>query len=75
MEQFNMQVMLKDGTFADYDVKTDRKAQYYEVYDKETLIATFKDDKNGSFAIDTNTTNIEEDLQSRIAEQLKGFSV
>ena len=75
MEQFNMQVMLKDGTFADYNVKTDRDAQFYEVYDKDTLIATFKDDKNGSFAVDTNTTHIDEDLQSRIAEQLKGFSV
>lgn len=75
MEQFNMQVMLKDGTFADYNVKTDRDAEFYEVYDKETLIATFKDDKKGSFAIDTNTTNIDEDLQARIVEQLKGFSV
>lgn len=75
MEQFDMQVMLKDGAFADFQVKTDREAKFYEVYKKDTLLATFKDDENGSFVLEHNQGDIDDDLQSRIIEQLKGFSI
>lgn len=75
MEQFDMQVMLKDGTFADFQVKTDREAKFYEVYKKDDLLATFKDDESGSFVVDQNQGHIDDDLQARIIEQLKGFSI
>jgi len=74
MEQFDMQLMLKDGAFADYQVKTEKNSKLYEVYSGESLIASFEDDNQGSFALSDNPGNIDEDLQSRIIEQLKGFS-
>lgn len=74
MEQFDMQLMLKDGAFADYQVKTEKNSKLYEVYNGESLIASFEDDNQGSFALSDNPGNIDEDLQSRIIEQLKGFS-
>ena len=74
MEQYDMQLMLKDGAFADYQVKTEKNSKLYEVYNGESLIASFEDDNQGSFALSDNPGNIDEDLQSRIIEQLKGFS-
>ncbi|WP_407430204.1 hypothetical protein [Arcticibacter sp.] len=74
MEQFDMQLMLKDGTFADYQVKTEKDSKLYEVYSGESLVASFKDDGQGSFTLNDNSGNIDEDLQSRMIEQLKGFS-
>lgn len=74
MEQFDMQLMLKDGAFADYQVKTEKNTKVYEVYDGDTLVASFEDDSQGSFTISDNPGNIDEDLQGRMIEQLKGFS-
>lgn len=74
MEQFDMQLMLKDGAFADYQVKTEKNSKLYEVYSGESLVASFADDNQGSFTLSENPGNIDEDLQSRMIEQLKGFS-
>lgn len=74
MEQFDMQLMLKDGTFADYQVKTDKDSKRFEVYSGESLLASFKDDGQGSFSLGDNPGSIDEDLQRRMIEQLKGFS-
>ncbi|PRY55116.1 hypothetical protein B0I27_10181 [Arcticibacter pallidicorallinus] len=74
MEQFDMQLMLKDGAFADYQVKTEKNSKRYEVYSGESLVASFEDDSQGSFTLSDNPGNIDEDLQSRMIEQLKGFS-
>lgn len=74
MEQFDMQLMLKDGAFADYQVKTEKNTKIYEVYSGESLVASFEDDNQGSFTLSDNPGNIDEDLQGRMIEQLKGFS-
>lgn len=74
MEQFDMQLMLKDGAFADYQVKTEKNSKLYEVYSAESLVASFEDDNQGSFRLSDNPGKIDEDLQSRMIEQLKGFS-
>lgn len=74
MEQFDMQLMLKDGAFADYQVKTEKNTKIYDVYSGDTLVASFEDDSQGSFTISDNPGNIDEDLQGRMIEQLKGFS-
>jgi len=74
MEQFDMQLMLKDGAFADYQVKTEKNSKLYEVYSGDSLVASFEDDNQGSFTLSDNPGNIDEDLQSRMIEQLKGFS-
>jgi len=74
MEQFDMQLMLKDGAFADYQVKTDKDSGVFDVYSGDSLIASFKDDGQGSFSLSDNPGNADDDLQRRMIEQLKGFS-
>lgn len=73
MEQFDLQVMLPDGTFADYIVKTERDSEQYQVFNGETPVATFSAGDNGEWTVSENSGNIDADLESRIKEQLKGF--
>lgn len=72
MEQFDLQVMLGDGSFADYQVKTERDSGIFQIYEKDQQIAEFTAGDDGSWTASGNT-GLDEDLQDRIIEQLKGF--
>lgn len=73
METFDIQVLLKDGNFADYEVKYDQK-KYDVIHNGEKLIS-FKNDKDGTWSAVENFANIDEDLQDRIINQLNGFKI
>ncbi|PWG79076.1 hypothetical protein [Pararcticibacter amylolyticus] len=71
-EQFDIQVMLADGTFADYIVKTERDSDVYQVFSNSEHLASFRASE-GEWILEDNTGNLETDLQSRLKEQLKGL--
>lgn len=73
MDQFDMQLMLPDGSFADYTVKAERNSDEYQVFKDDNLLATFIAKENGEWDISDNPGNIDSDLESRMKEQLKGF--
>lgn len=73
MEQFDLQVMLKDGSFADFLVQTERDSGVYEVFRNEERMGVFTADDDGSFSISDRQGGPNEDLESRIIEQLKGY--
>lgn len=73
MDQFDMQVMLPDGSFADYIVKTERDSDEYQVFKDDSLFAVFKTNENGEWTVSDNPGKMDSDLESRIKEQLKGF--
>lgn len=75
MEKFDLQVMLSDGSFADYIVHTEREAKTFKVLQNEELIASFKALPNGSWELVNNPAEIDDDLQHRIEAQLNGFRV
>ncbi len=68
-----MQVMLQDGSFADYIVKTERDSDIYQIFKGESLLATFKTSGNGDWSVTDNPGKVNSDLESRIKEQLKGL--
>ena len=73
MESFDIQVLLKDGSFADYEVKYDK--QKYEVSQNEKSLISFIADEDGTWSVGDNKGDIDEDLQERIINQLKGFKM
>lgn len=75
MEKFDLQVMLSDGSFADYKVQTERESKTYEILQGDKAVASFKASANGGWEMIDNPANIDEDLQQRIEAQLNGFRV
>lgn len=75
MEKFDLQVMLSDGSFADYKVQTERDAKTFEILQDNQAVASFKAAANGGWEMIDNPANIDEDLQQRIETQLNGFRV
>ncbi|MBC7914599.1 MAG: hypothetical protein H7Y07_10825 [Pyrinomonadaceae bacterium] len=75
MEKYNLQVMLSDGSFADYEVQTARDAKTYELLQEGKPLASFEASTNGDWELIDNPGNIDEDLQQRISTQLNGFRV
>lgn len=73
MEQIDLQVMLKDGSFNDYVVKTERDSKRFLVYQGEQHVITIEAKEDGSMTSVDNPANIDEDLETRIKEQLKGL--
>lgn len=73
MDQFDMQLMLPDGSFADYTVKAERNSDEYKVFKDDNLLVAFIARENGEWDISDNPGNIDSDLESRMKEQLKGF--
>lgn len=71
MESFDIQVLLKDGSFADYQVLTD--GDKYQILDAGKLQGIFRTDRNGTWSMENNSGDIDSDLQGRIINQLKGF--
>ena len=73
MEQYDLQVLLSDGSFADYEVRTERDTKIYEISEKGEPVATFIATKDGGWSLENNPGNIDSDLQHRIALQLNGY--
>ena len=73
METFDIQVLLKDGNFADYEVKYDQHK--YEVRQNNETLISFKNDEDGTWTTVDNAANIDDDLQERIINQLNGFKL
>lgn len=73
MDKFDIQILLKDGSFADYQVENERGTDSYQVFQQEKPIAKFETSADGSWQILDNTANIDSDLEQRIINQLKGF--
>lgn len=73
MEKFDIQVMLQDGTFADYEVHNERDGKIYEVITAGKLAGVFEAGDDGSWSLVSNNGNISDDLQQRIINQLNGF--
>jgi hypothetical protein len=73
METFDIQVLLKDGSFADYEVRNDD--QKYQILQNEKPLISFKADEDGTWSPYDNVGNIDEDLQERIINQLNGFKI
>ena len=73
METFDIQVLLKDGTFADYEVKYDK--QKYEVRQNEKALITFQANEDGTWSSYDNAGDIDDDLKERIINQLNGFKI
>jgi hypothetical protein len=73
MEEFDLQLMLADGSFADYKVRTERDAKTYEIVQDGTPVALYSATSDGGWALEQNPGKIDEDLQKRITLQLNGF--
>jgi len=73
MDKFDIQVLLKDGTFADYQVENERNQNTYLVLHEGKKIASFSATEDGSWQIANNEANIDADMQQRIINQLNGF--
>ena len=72
MEKFDIQVLLKDGSFADYIVQNERGSDSFEVYKQEEKLGTFCASADGNWEV-TEENGIDEDMQQRIINQLNGF--
>jgi len=75
MEKFEIQTLLHDGSFVDYEVQTERHSDTYEVFKDGNFIASFKATKDGGWEIENNQAQIDEDLQHRITLQLNGYRI
>ena len=75
MEQYDLQVLLSDGSFADYEVRTERGAKTYEILKKDELVASFVATEDGGWRLENNPGNIDSDLQHRITQQLNGYRI
>lgn len=75
MENLNLQVMLQDGSFADFEVQTERDSKIYTILEKGEALASFKAIENGEWALESNPGQIDGDLQDRITKQLNGYRV
>ena len=75
MERFDLQVLLSDGSFADYELQTERDSKLYEVLKNGEPLASFRATEDGGWALESNPTNIDADLQHRITQQLNGYRI
>lgn len=75
MEKFEIQALLHDGSFVDYEVQTERHSDKYEVFKDGKPIASFRATKDGGWEIENNQAQIDEDLQHRITLQLNGYRI
>lgn len=73
MDRFDIQVLLKDGSFADYQVENERSENIYKLYQQDEFLASFVADKDGGWTVTDNSKDIPEELQERIKNQLNGF--
>ncbi|WP_207426768.1 hypothetical protein [Pedobacter sp. SYSU D00535] len=73
MDKFDIQVMLADGSFTDFEIQNERGENSYEVFQKNEKIGTFQAGDDGSWTLTENPGNINEDLRNRIINQLNGF--
>jgi hypothetical protein len=73
MDKFDIQVLLKDGSFADYQVQNERSESLYKLYKANEHIASFVADNDGGWSVSENPGDITEELQERIKNQLNGF--
>ena len=73
MDSYNLQVMLKDGSIADYLVQEYPKENKYEVLKDKNPVAVFKSEANGGWLLAENPGNIDAELEERIASQLNGY--
>ena len=72
MDSFEIQVMLKDGSFIDYEVKSESNDDY-EILKEGQHLVSFKANQDGTWTAIDNTENIDEELKERITNQLNGF--
>lgn len=75
MENFDVQVMLKDGSFADFVVQTERGSKLYTILKDGKEQVSFKAIENGLWELEDNPAQVDEDLQKRITKQLDGYRV
>lgn len=75
MEKYNLQVMLADGSFADYELQTERDSKVFEILKDGEAYASFTATEDGSWNLEKNPGNIDEDLQQRITLQLNGYRI
>lgn len=75
MDSFNILVMMKDGSFAEYEVRNKRNDATYEILKKGEAVATFKASTDGTWTVVDNPANIDEDLKTRISKQLEGYHI
>jgi hypothetical protein len=73
MEIFDIQIMLKDGSLAPYQVQNERDSDIYKVFEQEKHVASFTASKDGSWNLNENPGNIDEDLEHRLVNQLNGL--
>ena len=73
MEIFDIQVLLKDGSLADYQVQNERDSDIFKVYKHDEPVAIYKSKKDGTWQLTENDAQIDEDLQQRIINQLNGL--
>lgn len=73
MENFEIQVLLKDGSFADYDVQFSDNE--YMVLERGKRLITFNADNSSSWNVVSNEGALDPDLQERIINQLKGLII
>jgi len=73
MELFDIQVLLQDGSFEDYQVENERENKIYRVLKDTIFLISFTADEDGGWSLAENPGNISEDLQQRILNQLNGF--
>ncbi|MBC8053369.1 MAG: hypothetical protein H7Y13_09920 [Sphingobacteriaceae bacterium] len=75
MEKYNLQVMLSDGSFADYEVQTEREAKTFDILKKGEIIASFSATTDGGWLLENNPGKVDDDLQQRITRQLNGYRI
>ena len=73
MEKFDIQVLLKDGSFADFQVENETGSDIYQVFQKDKSLAQFVATEDGGWIVGHNSGNLDDDLQQRIINQLNGF--
>ncbi|WP_423146942.1 hypothetical protein [Rubrolithibacter danxiaensis] len=72
MDTLAIQVMLKDGSVTDYEVRNERDGETYEVLQNGKSVALFQSEGSGWKMLE-NPENIDTDLRDRIMNQLNGL--
>ncbi len=73
MDKYDLQVMLQDGSFKDFEVHNESWTDVFMVLQEGKLVSVFNAKKDGTWEMLENPGGIDEDLQKRIGEQLKGL--
>ena len=71
MDILEIQVLLKDGSFTDYEVHND-KDKYVVMADKKEVISYIAKE-DGRWEVEQNFADIDSDMQERIINQLNGY--